>query len=218
VGGVLADSPALTAGLQAGDKITAIEDITVSSSEEIQNILKDKTNTSVKFTILRGEESLDFPITTDDAGKIGISFALKLKIDQYPFYTAPYYALQETGRLSLETVKFAGAFFGKILTRGELEDGVGGPVKIAEMTYTLVSFGDLMKLLQFVVLLSLSLAVVNLMPLPALDGGRFFFLLIEAITGRPVNQNFEILLHRLGFFALLALIVAITYRDIISLF
>jgi regulator of sigma E protease len=72
--------------------------------------------------------------------------------------------------------------------------------------------------MQFVALLSLNLAVINFLPLPALDGGRILFLLIEKIKGRPVRREVENLIHNIGFLLLITLVIFITYRDIIKLF
>ena len=73
-------------------------------------------------------------------------------------------------------------------------------------------------LLQFTALLSLNLAVINILPLPALDGGRILFLLIEKLKGKPVRRNIETIVHNIGFMLLIALIIFITYKDVIKLF
>jgi len=73
-------------------------------------------------------------------------------------------------------------------------------------------------LLQFMALLSLNLAIINILPFPALDGGRILFLAIEKIKGRPVRREVEALIHNIGFLFLIAVVIFITYKDIIKLF
>jgi len=104
-----------------------------------------------------------------------------------------------------------------LLSSGEIPDGVAGPVGIAQMTHVFVQEG-FASVIRFVALLSLSLAVFNIIPFPALDGGRLAFLLFEAVTGRKPNQRFETALHGLGFMLLMLLLLAVTFQDIARLF
>lgn len=208
------------AGLQLGDIILSINNQEIEQPQDVSEIQNEFQGGEVTYKILRNGEEIKYQVNLNEEGKSGIGIYPNYitRTEQYPIHIAPIMAIKETGRLSVETVKFAVDFFGKIITRGQLEEGVGGPVKIADITYDLVAIGDFIIILQFTALLSISLAVINLMPIPALDGGRFLFLLVELIIRKPINRKLEILIHHIGFVALLALILAITYRDIISLF
>jgi len=90
-------------------------------------------------------------------------------------------------------------------------------VGIAHMTYIFVKEG-FSSVIRFVALLSLSLAVLNILPFPGLDGGRLLFIFVEWVTGRRVNQKFESLTHMIGFVLLLLLVLFVTYKDVASLF
>ena len=94
---------------------------------------------------------------------------------------------------------------------------VAGPVGIATLTGQVASLG-ITYLLQFMALLSLNLALVNILPFPALGGGRLLFLLIEKFKGKPVRQSVETWIHTIGFWLLIVLILVITYKDIMRLF
>jgi regulator of sigma E protease len=92
-----------------------------------------------------------------------------------------------------------------------------GPVGIANITGQAARLG-FAYLLQFTALLSLNLAIINILPFPALDGGRILFLLVEKIKGKPVRRDVEAIIHNIGFILLITLIVFITYKDIVKLF
>ena len=92
---------------------------------------------------------------------------------------------------------------------------LSGPVGIAVMTGQVAAMG-IIYLLQFTAILSINLAIINIFPFPALDGGRVLFLLIEKLRGRPVNQRVEIAAHNLGFMLLMVLVVLVTYKDFMT--
>lgn len=217
--GVEEGSLAESSGLKVGDKILRINGEEILMGSEIEEIAEKNKGGEVVYEVLREGEVVEERVNLNEEGKAGLTMIANFEITkvQHPVYYAPVAALTETGRLSVETVKFAGDFFGRLITRVEIKEGVGGPVKIAEMTHQLVGIGDLMVLIQFTALLSISLGVINLMPVPALDGGRFLFLLVELLAGRKLNHKVEIFVHRVGFVLLLAVIFAVTYRDIVSL-
>ncbi|PCI24601.1 hypothetical protein COB57_04250 [Candidatus Peregrinibacteria bacterium] len=126
------------------------------------------------------------------------------------------YALDRSWEISIATVK---GLYGlvKSVFHASLPQGMAGPVGIAAMTHSIVAKGSVTGVLAFMALLSLSIGVLNLLPIPALDGGRFFFLLIEAIFQRPVPQAVEEVLHVAMYFCLLALIFVVTANDIYQL-
>jgi regulator of sigma E protease len=107
-------------------------------------------------------------------------------------------------------------------TTQPLSQGISGPVGIASVTGSILAITNLkekiLELLNLAGLLSISLAFFNILPIPALDGGRLFFILIEAFTGKKINQNVESMVHTIGMIALLTLMALITYKDIAKLF
>ncbi len=109
-----------------------------------------------------------------------------------------------------------GNVFGSIFSSGEVPEGVAGPVGIAQMTGVYLQEG-FVALMRFTALLSLSLAVINIFPFPALDGGRFLFILIELVRGKPVDSRIEGWIHSFGFLLLLGVIVLVTFKDVVRL-
>ena len=129
------------------------------------------------------------------------------------------FAFTETWRISGGILDKVAEIPREIITKKQLPEGLSGPVGIAEATHKIIPFG-FWALLKLTALLSLSLAIMNLLPIPALDGGRFFFQLVELIL-KPfnikLNANIENYVHMAGFILLMGLIVAITWNDIVNL-
>ena len=140
-----------------------------------------------------------------------------IKNVRYPFYVAPVMAAKEVGRLSVLTVKMLGNVVTTLVGKFAVPEGVAGPVGIFKMTGHFAKQG-VMSLVHFTALISISLGVINIMPFPALDGGRFLFIIIEAVTRRKPNAKVEKIIHASGFALLMALILVITWNDIMNLF
>jgi Predicted membrane-associated Zn-dependent proteases 1 len=133
---------------------------------------------------------------------------------RFPWYLAPVRGAQATAyMLWAIVVSFYGLLAGLFTGRG-LSADVSGLSGIAVVTGQAVQFG-FAYLVEFMALLSLNLAVVNAVPFPALDGGRFLFLVIEAVRRRPVSRRLEGIVHQIGFAVLMLLVVAVTYRDLV---
>jgi len=152
-----------------------------------------------------------------EEGPLGVTL-VRTAVVSYPWYQAAF--MGASGAVSLTGA--VGAALGKILwqlaTTGKLAPALGGgPVFIFSMTGQAAKLG-FVYLLQFTALLSINLAIINIFPFPALDGGRLVFLLLEKIKGAPVNQKIEQISHTVGFAILMLLVIAITWRDIIRLF
>ncbi len=136
---------------------------------------------------------------------------------QLPFPQSIAFAVKETWRISGAVIEKAAEIPVQLIQKGTLPDGLAGPVGIAEATHRILPAG-LAAILKLTALLSISLAVMNLLPLPALDGGRFLFQFIEMITFRKVPAKFEMWVHTIGFGLLMLLIVFITWQDIVRIF
>ena len=105
--------------------------------------------------------------------------------------------------------------FKSIFTGKGVPDEVGGPIGIAVVTGSVIKNGFLY-IIQFIALLSLNLAIINIIPFPALDGGRLLFLIFEKIKGKHLNENFEIISNFVGFGLLMLLIIAVTFKDVFT--
>lgn len=231
---VLADSPADKTGLKNGDILVSINDTKIVNFDQIAQIAKQRPVKDLNYKVKRDGQVLDLVVKPAEDGLIGIYLSnffdykntefsfydsdfvtsvLKIEDIRYPVWVAPVRALEESGRLGVLTVQMFGNVIKSVLTRFTVPQGVAGPVGIAKLTYTFVQEG-ILSLLRFMALLSLSLAIINVLPFPALDGGRLFFILIEVIIGRRVSQKFEAVIHTVGFLLLMAIIFAVTYSDI----
>lgn len=224
------------AGIKPGDLLFSIGDQTITDYPQLLKLNKQYSGKEVSYKIRRGGELLDLKITPDKDGLIGVYLAQIIadkssefsyynaaytfsvtKIDdtKYPLLVAPFKALEETGRLSVLTIEMFGNVVSSIFTKFTVPEGVAGPVGIFKLTGTFVQEG-LLSLIRFMALLSLSLAIINVLPFPALDGGRLFFILIEVVTRRRVSGRVEHIIHAIGFVLLMILIIAVTYSDIFA--
>jgi len=220
IAAVMPDSPAAAAGLKEGDLILRINNETISSELALQNIVAVNDGQVISLTVNRGGEELNImavPSARDGArATVGISIFASGTV-RYPFFAAIYEGAKMTGFMIKEIFSAFGSLFANIFQGNKVADQFAGPIGIADITGQAARLG-FVYLLQFTALLSLNLAVINILPFPALDGGRILFLLIEKLKGRPVKQELETLIHNIGFLLLIALIIFVTYKDIIRLF
>jgi len=151
-----------------------------------------------------------------DEGPLGISITSFIE-KKYPWYSAPYYGLVEAFNITFKIASELGKMlFGFVTFQKQYVD-VAGPVGIAHLAGQAIKFGR-NAFLEFLALLSLNLAIINILPFPALDGGRLVFVLYEGFTKKKPNKNFEKYTNLIGFVILLSLAALITVNDIIKLF
>jgi len=218
---ILPGSPADQAGLQAGDIITFVNDQKIVSNEDLQSIVAEQVGQETNFIIKRNGEEQQRTIVPEllaeaEQPAIGVSIYASGLV-RYPFFTAIIEGFKLTFWLFGMIIL---AFYGLIrdlITGVSVSGQVAGPVGIATLTGQVATMG-FTYLLQFIALLSLNLALINILPFPALDGGRLLFLLIEKFIGKPVRQSVETWIHTIGFWLLIILIVVVTYKDIARLF
>jgi regulator of sigma E protease len=214
-------TPAEAMGIRAGDEILGAvkEDKVVkfASVEEVQNFIRENKGNQVILEIQRGKERLkvsgmprvDFP---EGEGPLGIGLA-KVVIARYPWYKAIAMGLEYTFNLTVTFISFLGFLIWRLFVGEPVSLDVSGPVGIAVLTGQVAQLG-LDYLLRFAAMLSVNLAIINILPIPALDGGRILFVLIEKIKGSPVSQKFEQRAHNIGFALLITLMVVVTARDV----
>lgn len=216
---ILPESPAEKAGLQPLDIVLSVDSKEIKSGDDVQNFLN--TSQEVRVNIERAgkiQEVTILPEFNEELKRnvIGISIADTATI-KYPWYLALWEGLKATG-IFLWTIIYTFYVVLRDLIIGQpVGVEVAGPVGIANLTGQMARMG-FTYLIQFTALLSLNLAIINFFPFPALDGGRFIFLLIEKIKGKPVKQEIEAIIHNSGFALLMLLFVWITLKDIIGLF
>lgn len=213
---VVEDSPSEKAGIIAGDTILSIDNIVFENLTEFSDYTSSKENSALSVKIKRNEQELTKEITPaylTEYDKVGLGVGTaQVGIVSYPWYIAPWEGTKETGYFLKEILFAFGGLFKNLVQTGNVGIDISGPVGIAVITGQAARLG-IMYLLQFTAILSLNLAIINFFPFPALDGGRFIFLIIEGLRGKPVNRKIENIIHNIGFTLLLLLVVLVTYRD-----
>jgi regulator of sigma E protease len=212
--GVAVRSPAEQAGMAPGDNIISIDGQVITSVAQVSEIIKAKVGQEVVIYTERNGKPLPpiklVPRANPPAGEgaIGIALDLPLHLKRYPVWQAIPMGFQSTYfTVRNMFVSIAAAI------KGQIKFDVTGPIGMYRMTQQIAKTG-VIRLLEFAGFLSINFAIVNLLPLPALDGGRLIFVLLEWIRrGRKVPPEKEGLVHTLGFFALIALMAVITVAD-----
>lgn len=219
---VQAGSPADVAGLDFGDMVLAVDGEPVETSAWLSTYIKDHGDQEIVFTVLRDGEETTARITPEilegleDAPRIGALLG-DAAIIRYPWHIAIVrgFAAAVTATLG---ILFSFYVLVKQLFLGNgLVFDVAGPVGIASIVGDSARLG-ISYLLNITAMISLSLAVINILPIPALDGGRVLFVIIEKIIRKPVPMKYEQLAHTIGFVVLMGLVVIVTWRDIVGLF
>ena len=217
---IIPDTPLAKSDLLPGDMVTAINGQPVPEVKELAEVLVP--GQPIELSILRGKRDGILTAVPNEEGKLGFSiskapYIVYVKDLKYPIYKAPVMALKEVGRLSYLTLDMLGDVVVSLVRKFTVPDGVAGPVGIARLTHHFTQEG-VIALMQFAALLSISLGVINIMPFPALDGGRFLFILFEVILRRRPSAKWEAAAHGIGFALLMLLILVITWNDIVNLF
>jgi regulator of sigma E protease len=223
VDNVLKNSPAAMSGLKVGDEIEKINGQIVTSPKELVTITKKHLGEPIKLQVKSQKSNLKNLTVTPrknypkDQGPMGIAISQSQIIKKYPIWQAPFVGTKEVLNQSVLIGQGLFTVVWQLVTKGSVPQDVAGPVGIAQLTGTVVSIG-LPAVLSFISLLSLNLAIVNVLPIPALDGGRLLFILIEGFTKKKVNPKIENYAHTIGMAILLALIALITLHDLIRVF
>ncbi len=225
------DSPAEAAGLKAGDVIIDLSSgITSSyavhafSVEDVQNFIGASAGKKIDIAYDRrgGEEGVEIATVIPESGIVPDRGAIGISLDligtvRLPFHKAFLEGGKTTGRLLSATAQGLGNL-ALSAVKGDADlSQVSGPVGIVGMVGDAAKEGFL-TLLMFAAIISLNLAIINLVPFPALDGGRLLFVAIEAIIRRPLPQKITLWANGIGFSLLLLLMVIVTVSDVVKLF
>ena len=216
---IIKKSPAEKAGVLSGDVVTGADNQTFATIAQMQDYIGAKGANEISLQLIRRDKPLTInikPELKDGKGIIGVGLD-QVDTVRYSFFKSIWEGLKHTFILLWLIIVAFFELIRNLIVGVSVGDTVGGPIRIAQMTGQVARFG-FVNLLNFTALLSLNLAIINILPFPALDGGRLFFLIIEKFKGKPVNRNTEALIHNIGFFLLLALIVLVTYKDIARMF
>ncbi|USG67963.1 RIP metalloprotease RseP [Brevibacillus ruminantium] len=211
LGDILPNGPAAKAGLQAGDKVISIQGQPVSTWKELVEIVGKSPDKDLGFVVLRGNQQISAKVhvfNEKNVGKIMVTNAIT-----YAPGEVLQYGANQTYEFTAMILKSLGMLFTGTVGLKDLS----GPVGIFKMTGEFAQQG-LAILMKWAAVLSINLGLFNLLPLPALDGGRLAFLVAEALRGRPVDPHKEGMVHFLGFALLMLLILVVTWNDLQRLF
>lgn len=224
IGTVNPGSPAAHAGLQAGDKVLSINNEPVADWDQLSNMIQERGERPLVLEIKRGEETKTIHVTPevqeikDIFGQpvkrpvIGVTASGKFNVKRVNPLMAGYYSLAQTWNLS----KLFFLTVVKLIERVVPLKTLGGPLLIAQMTGQQAQEGFL-NLIYFTALISINLGVLNLLPIPVLDGGHLFFFLIEALLGRPIGMKKIEMAQKVGMIFLIVLMIFVFYNDIMRL-
>lgn len=207
LGVITEDGAAIEAGLQEGDIVHSIHGEKVTKWAEIVEIVRDNPGETLTFQVERNGEVLDVDVVPKDVegqGKIGVYAPMDKS-----FVDAIAYGFTETWFW----IKTIFIILGDLVTGGFTIDALGGPVAIYAST-EMVAESGIFNLLRWGAMLSVNLGIMNLLPIPALDGGRLTFFAIEALRGKPVSKEKEGFVHLIGFSLLMLLMILVTWNDI----
>jgi regulator of sigma E protease len=159
------------------------------------------------------EVAVNVALKDADESQLGVQVESSSLV-RVPFYLAPVTALKETYEITATTFRLLGSFVADVFKTGKVSDEVGGPVKIYLYTGMAVKAGFIF-VLQFIALLSVNLALINILPIPALDGSKIFLTILEKLFGkRVIKESTENLIHTIGFAILIIFILLVTFKDL----
>ncbi|MBO2534609.1 RIP metalloprotease RseP [Rummeliibacillus suwonensis] len=211
--GVVKDSPAAAAGLEKGDYVTAIDGKSIETWQELSTAIQNNPNKELTLDIKRDDGHEKVKVTPSEKkidgqtiGQIGVQY-------QSPVEKSPLKALAfgftETYHWTIKIFTILGA----LITGGFTIDALSGPVGIYKATEEVAKYGAI-NIMNWAAVLSINLGIMNLLPLPALDGGRLLFFGFEAVRGKPVDRQKEGMVHFVGIVLLMILMIAVTWNDI----
>lgn len=221
------DFPAEKAGIKIGEKLIAIDDQKVSDINIARDLIKSKSETllTLTFSDTEGKNERKVSVTPkseDGTPLIGVVFSPVPFIEYSSFTQKLFSGITYSWDITRVTLAGLGKTLQQVVSGkfGQASKSVSGPVGLAVITNDIVSEGwtAVLPYLWFVGIISLTLAIFNVLPIPALDGGRLLFLVIEAVTHKKVKEDIEKIMHQVGFLILIGLAVLVTFSDIRKLF
>ena len=221
---VLKDSPAMVAGLKDNDIVVSIDDNKVKSIMEVSKFIMMSTDEFINFTVNRYDQDMIFKVkpnmveSEDNLGNKITKRMVGIKLGAYNNEVnhvklgpvkALFYAVNEVYYVSISSLKYIGSM---IAGSGDSSQ-LGGPIRIAKISGQVAEFG-ILPFISLMAYISISLGLINLFPIPMLDGGHLMFYGIEKVLGRPLSQKVQEGFFRIGMFLLLSLMFFTTFNDI----
>lgn len=224
VGGVVEQSAAEQAGLQPDDRVIAINGESISSFQDIQQAVALNLDKTMQVQVERGEDVLDVAITPKKVigedrfgfkhskGMLGITSVDGYEIKEFGLGTAFVAASVETWDITVGTLEA----IGQIVTGVRGTEELGGVIRIGALAGEYAQLG-IVSFITFAALLSINLGLLNLFPIPMLDGGHLAFYAVEAVKGKPMSERSQEYFFRFGFACVIALMLFATWNDLVQL-
>jgi len=222
---VQANSAAAAAGFKSGDVVTSIDGQTIGTFVDMQRIVSTRAGEELHFTVKRGDRVENITATPElrevkdsfnnvhKIGVLGISRSStpgEHAVERVDPATGLWLGVKETWFIAKSTI----LYIGDIFTRRASADQLGGPIRIAQISGQVATIG-FAALLNWTAMMSVSIGLLNLFPVPMLDGGHLLFYAVEAIRGRPLSERSQEMGFRVGLALVLMLMVFVTYNDIL---
>ena len=211
------EEPAMSAGLMVGDEIVTVNGQQVSDTGTIAQAISQSGGKTVELVVLRKGEFVELsiePFLDEELGRYRVGMTFAVERVRVPLLKSVPFACA----YSVESVRaILDALIG-ILSSGQGADQVTGPVGTVAGISDMTQEGGIDVYLQLLAMVSVNLGVMNLLPIPGLDGSRLLFLLVEAIRRKPVRRELEGAIHAAGLILLMGMMVVLTYKDIVQIF
>tara|TARA_B100001123_G_scaffold151895_1_gene175658 strand:+ start:682 stop:1788 length:1107 start_codon:yes stop_codon:yes gene_type:complete len=218
------NSPAFIAGMKKNDKIIFIDNKKVESILEVSTFINTSTSETIEFLVLRSNQEISLSVKPNLIdGKDSLGNSVKKRIigiklvplnneflkEPLPPSKAIYYAAKEIWFVSVTSLNY----LGKMIVGSADTSQLGGPIRIAKITGQVAEYG-IIPFFSIMAYISISLGLINLFPIPMLDGGHLMFYLFEKILGRPLSQKTQEGFFRIGLFLLFSLMFFVTFNDL----
>lgn len=213
ISGVVDNGPALESGMQEGDLVTKINGESIDSWQQLAGKVQESAGKELTFQYERDGEIINSTITPKTIKDKGQSYGQIGVLYESPVEKNPLKAVAFGAEQTYTWFVRIFELLGKLVTGQFTIDALSGPVGIYKATEEVAEYG-IFHLMNWAAILSINLGIMNLLPLPALDGGRLLFFLFEAIRGKPIDRQKEGMVHFVGIMLLMVLMVVVTWNDI----
>lgn len=210
---VVTNDPAAQAGMLAGDKVTSVDGQVVEKWQDLAAIVQKRPGQTIDVTVERGGQLVNLNMMVKEIkqdgqkyGQIGVRYESPREFNPLK---AVVFGAQETYNMTKKIFEL----LGMLITGKFTIDALSGPVGIYKATEQVAQYG-FVNLMNWAAMLSINLGIMNLLPLPALDGGRLLFFGFEALRGKPIDRQKEGIVHFVGIVLLMILMVVVTWNDI----